>query len=75
MLHNSGRFNEKYVRGEYIASGGFGAVYKCNLKKQKEIRAVKVISKFGATLDSFKLEMDMLSKLPHPKIIQVYEMF
>ena len=69
VLHNADTFLSKYEMGEFIAEGGFGAVHKCNIRNQKEIRAVKKILKNGASLETFEDEMSMLSVLPHPNII------
>jgi len=59
--------------------GAFGAVNVCERKDNKEKRAVKRIKKiegeYDLDLKDFAQETDMLRTIPHPNIVQIYEMF
>eukprot|EP00924_Labyrinthula_sp_SR-Ha-C_P010243 snap_masked-scaffold_23-processed-gene-1.15-mRNA-1 protein AED:0.41 eAED:0.44 QI:0/-1/0/1/-1/1/1/0/409 len=72
------RFIDLYSLGKKVGEGSTSQVYICK-NKQKEIYAVKVISKnnmFGnKLLEQFKQEIDILDKLRHKNIIRIYGMF
>ena len=64
--------------GVLLGQGGFGEVRKCISRKDKVVRAVKIIKKESITPDeheNFKNEMNILRKLDHPNILKVYEVF
>ena len=59
--------------------GAFGAVNVCARKDNGEKRAVKRIKKiegeYDLDLQDFVQETNMLRTIPHPNIVQIYEMF
>ena len=59
--------------------GAFGAVNVCARKDNGEMRAVKRVKKiegeYDLDLKDFVQETNMLRKIPHPNIVQIYEMF
>ena len=65
----------EYTLGQKINSGSFGTVYKATHKLTKQTRAVKVIKKHQAESKEIKNEVNILSKLVHPNIMKIYEIF
>jgi calcium-dependent protein kinase len=61
-----------------LGQGAFGEVRKCINRKSKLIRAVKLIKKDTMTPEeekAFQEEIAILSKLDHPNILKLYEIF
>jgi serine/threonine protein kinase len=63
----------KYIDIQVIGSGGFGVVFKCRCDADNNIYAKK---KLGPSADKdaarrFTREVNILSKLDHPNIVQV----
>ena len=75
ILVNRNRFQFQYI----IGKGGFGKVWKVLDKKHqkpyalKEMKKVKVIDK--NSIKSIKYERELLSKLHHPFIVNMYYSF
>jgi len=75
ILVNRNRFQFQYI----IGKGGFGKVWKVLDKKHqkpyalKEMKKVKVIDK--NSIKSIKYERELLSKLNHPFIVNMYFSF
>ena len=45
---NSGKFEDKYILGEFLGKGAFGSVNECFLKTNTDVkRAVKLVSRAG----------------------------
>jgi calcium-dependent protein kinase len=65
-----------YTFGDKLGSGSFGSVRLATHKASGQTRAVKIIKK-DEQEDEEKLfiEVDILSKLSHPNIMQVYECY
>ena len=74
-LVNRSRFQFKYV----IGKGGFGKVWKVIEKKHqkvyalKEMKKVKVIERHS--IKSIKYERELLTRLNHPFIVNMYYSF
>lgn len=78
ITQNEGKFRDNYQIGQMLGQGAFGEVRKCIHRKTKVIRAVKLIRKDAMTAEeeqSFKDEIAILSKLDHPNILKLYEVF
>lgn len=63
-----------------IGSGGFAEVWLCTHRRTEEVRAVKILSKSGISVEDIKnrtvfLEVEILKTLDHPNIVKVYEYF
>lgn len=61
-----------------MGNGAFGEVRKCVNRTTKVIRAVKLIRKDSMTaeeMQAFKEEIEILSKLDHPNILKLYEVY
>ena len=73
------QFREKYYLHEsVIGEGAYGQVKKATLKKNGEIRAIKIIKKWALSkTDLVRLlyEIDILKNLNHPNILRLYEIF
>jgi serine/threonine protein kinase len=71
------RLGNKYLLGELLGEGGFGAVYSACNEVLDRIEAIKIVEPRG--LDDpkwqqrFMREAQMLAKLEHPNIIPVYD--
>lgn len=67
----------KYLLGELLGEGGFGAVYRARNKVLDRIEAIKIVEPRGSDdpkwLQRFIREAQMLAKLEHPNIIPVYD--
>ena len=76
---NNGYFNDSYTFGDKLGEGAFGSVHVCIFKENGEKRAVKIIKKvvgeYDLDLQDFIQETSMLRSIPHPNVIQIYEMF
>lgn len=66
---------EDYNVIERLGQGGFGSVYKIINKKNKSIRACKLIKKQTEDDLSFFNEFKILKTIDHPNIIKLYELY
>ena len=59
-----------------LGEGSYGKIYKAKNKISGDIRAMKQIDKSKITdMDTFKNEIEILSKMDHPNIIKLFEVF
>ena len=61
-----------------LGQGAFGEVRKCINRVTKVIRAVKLIRKDKMSAEeekAFNHEIEILSKLDHPNILKLYEVY
>jgi calcium-dependent protein kinase len=70
---NPGVINDLYHVGNQL--GQTGTVRKAVHKLTKQSRAVKIIKKQEQDAGKFHNEVNMLSKMSHPNIVQIYEFF
>ena len=80
IQHLKQPFSLKYRVIKELGSGNFGRVYQAQHKLSQEVRAVKEIdkqkaAKFGGSSKKFIAEVEILSRLDHPNILKIYEMF
>ena len=61
--------------GKTLGSGAFGTVRLAIHKATKQTRAVKVLKKSEQDMELLLREVEILSKLSHPNIMQIYEVF
>ena len=72
----SGYIKEVYHFEKRVGCGGFGIVYRAKHKLTKKQVAIKVIHKFKTNdIKNFKKEYGILSKVDHPNIINVHEIW
>ena len=75
ILVNRNRFQFQYI----IGRGGFGKVWKVIDKKHKNVYALKEMKKVKVidrhSVKSIKYERELLSKINHPFIVNMYYSF
>ena len=64
-----------YSMGKPLGSGSFGTVRIATHKLTQQKRAIKVIKKGDQDEQTFFLEVNILSNLTHPNIMQIYEFY
>jgi calcium-dependent protein kinase len=71
-----GSVDNDYIIGEVYGSGAFATVRKVTSKTSGQIRALKIIKK-QKNQDSSRmyLEVEILKKLIHPNIMQIFEFY
>ena len=67
--------SKEYTMGKTLGSGAFGTVRLAIHKATKQTRAVKVLKKSEQDMELLLREVEILSKLSHPNIMQIYEVF
>ena len=67
--------SKEYTLGKTLGSGAFGTVRLAVHKATKQTRAVKVLKKSNQDINLLMREVEILSKLSHPNIMQIYEVF
>ena len=75
ISHKTSNISKEYTFGKTIGSGAFGQVRLAIHKATKQARAVKIIQKSKVDMKVLMNEVNVLSKLSHPNIMQIYEMF
>jgi serine/threonine-protein kinase len=66
----------RYTIVAYLASGGYGTVYKARCRDSEQLVALKMVElEHGdeACHDRFIQEMEILKSLQHPHIVKIYE--
>mmetsp|Transcript_4952 Transcript_4952/g.7335 ORF Transcript_4952/g.7335 Transcript_4952/m.7335 type:complete len:292 (+) Transcript_4952:70-945(+) len=71
------KFEEKYTMGEDVIGEGATAIVKVCTDNKGEEYAVKIMERKQVHMDEskFNLEISVLSKLRHPNIIRLYDVF
>ena len=67
--------SKDYTFGKTIGSGSFGQVRLAIHKPTKQTRAVKILQKSKIDLNLLLNEINILAKLSHPNIMQIFEIF
>ena len=75
ISYKKGAITKDYVIGKSLGTGSFGTVRIATHKGTDQKRAIKIIKKKDQDEDKFLLEVDILSKLSHPNIMQIYEFY
>ena len=75
ISHKTSNISKEYTLGKILGSGAFGQVRLGVHKATKQVRAIKVQKKSKVNMDDFITEISILSKLTHPSIMQIYEIF
>ena len=71
-----GNIDSDYTLGEQLGSGAFAKVIKVCHKKSGQFRALKVIKKHkDHDAARMYLEVEILKKLVHPNIMQIFEFY
>jgi calcium-dependent protein kinase len=71
-----GNLTDYYTPKGELGSGSYGKVFQVKNKKSGDIRACKQLAiKQIQNYNKFMLEINILSKMDHPNIIKLYEVF
>jgi calcium-dependent protein kinase len=75
IVYKKGNITAEYTFGPALGSGSFGTVRKATHKLTGQTRAVKILKKAEQDENQFKLEVEILCKLSHPNIMQIFEFY
>ena len=75
ISHKTSNISKEYTFGKTIGTGSFGQVRLAIHKATKQTRAIKIIQKSKVDTKVLFNEINVLSKLSHPNIMQIYEIF
>ena len=75
ISHKTSNITKEYTFGKVIGTGSYGQVRLAVHKLTKQIRAVKIIQKAKVNINALLNEINILSKLSHPNIMQIFEVF
>ena len=75
ITHKKTNISKEYILGKIIGEGDFAQVRLAIHKATKQVRAVKIMKKGKIEMEDFLSEISILSKLTHPSIMQIYEIF
>jgi calcium-dependent protein kinase len=75
IYHKTSNISKEYTFGKTIGTGSFGQVRLAIHKATKQTRAIKIIQKSKVDTKVLFNEINVLSKLSHPNIMQIYEIF
>ena len=75
ISHKTSNISKEYTFGKTVGEGAFGKVRLAVHKATKQTRAVKILQKSKIDMKDLLNEIDILSKLTHPNIMQIYEIF
>ena len=75
VCYKTTKINEEYLLGETLGQGAFGTVRKAVHKVTGQERAIKILKKRQQDERKLFLEVNILSKLTHPNIMEIYEFF
>ena len=75
ISRKTSNISKEYTFGKTIGSGSFGQVRLAIHKPTKQTRAVKILQKSKIDLKLLLNEINILAKLSHPNIMQIFEIF
>lgn len=78
IQHYKMSFLQKYKVVRELGSGSFGKVYEAEHRQTRQRRAIKELDKSSAEKEThakFISEVDILSRLDHPHILKLYELY
>ena len=76
ILKSSGTIAKKYLKIKNISNGTYSKIYLVQNKTDFKLYCCKEILKSKvADLTKFKNEINILSRVDHPNIIRLYEIF
>jgi calcium-dependent protein kinase len=74
--YKKGLIENDYIIGDICGSGAFATVRKVTNKSSGQVRALKIIKKQkGQDSARMYLEVEILKKLVHPNIMQIFEFY
>ena len=75
ISYKKGLISKEYTFGKSLGSGSFGTVREAYHKVTGNARAVKILKKNEQDEEKLFLEVDILARLSHPNIMQIYEFY
>lgn len=75
VFYKKGNILNEYTIGQALGSGSFGTVRKAVHKLTGQTRAIKILKKSEQDENKLFLEVQILCKLSHPNIMQIFEFF
>ena len=75
ISHKNKNISKEYTLGKTIGKGAFAQVRLGIHKATKQTRAIKILQKKKINMDELLTEISIVSKLSHPSIMQVFEIF
>ena len=75
IIHKTHNISKEYILGKTLGKGDFSHVRLAIHKDTKQDRAVKIIQKKKVDMKRLLAEISIVSKLSHPSIMEVYEVF
>ena len=76
ITKNKGSLTDHYTIIKELGQGSYGKVFQVKHKDSNTIRACKQLAvKQIDNMDKFETEIDIMSKMDHPNIIKLYEVF
>ena len=75
VAYKKGLITNDYTLSTPLGSGSFGTVRKAIHKLSGHNRAIYIFKKADQDEKKFFLEVEILSKLSHPNIMQIYEFY
>jgi calcium-dependent protein kinase len=75
VAYKKGLITKDYTFGASLGSGSFGQVRTAIHKGTGQTRAVKILKKLDQDQEKLFLEVEILAKLSHPNIMQVFEFY
>ena len=75
ISHKKHNISKEYTLGKTIGKGAFAQVRLGVHKATKQTRAIKILQKKNINMEDLLTEISIVSKLSHPSIMQVFEIF
>ncbi len=75
VFYKKSKINDEYKFGETLGEGSFGTVRRAVHKQTGQERAIKIFKKRQQDERKLLLEVNILSKLTHPNIMEIYEFY
>ena len=75
VCYKTTKITEEYLLGATLGQGAFGTVRKAVHKLTNQERAIKILKKRQQDERKLFLEVNILSKLTHPNIMEIYEFY
>jgi calcium-dependent protein kinase len=75
IAYKKGSISKDYTFGKSLGAGSFGTVREAYHKQTGNARAVKILKKSEQDEEKLFLEVDILARLSHPNIMQIFEFY
>ena len=75
VSYKKGNITNEYTISTNLGSGSFGTVRKAVHKLTGQARAVKILKKSDQDENKLFLEVEILCRLTHPNIMQIFEFY